>query len=148
MRQNEKNRHKNRACINGPLWRRWAKEYMTALRDTHNLNHSSKFEVSKGDVVLVRTDGKNRGKWSLAIVRATYPGRDHGVVRGVQVETSKGLLERPVQHLCPLELACDKVPLKEQPLNPQAVEFLPKHAAAISASKNIKLILEQEQKLL
>ena len=114
------------------LWRRWAKEYMTALRETHNLNHrSSKFKVSKGDVVLVKTDGKNRGKWPLAIVRATYPGHD-GVV----------------QHLYPLELACDKVPLKGQPLNPQAVEFLPKRAAAIAASKNIKLIMEQEQRLL
>ena len=121
---------------------------MTALRETHNLNHrSSKFEVSKGDVVLVRTDEKNRGKWPLAIVRATYPGRD-GVVRAVQVETSKGLLERPVQHLYPLELACDKVPSKEQPLNPQAAEFLPKRPAAVVASKNIKLIMEQEQRLL
>ena len=56
----------------------------------------SGFEVSAGDAVLIKSEEKNKGKWPLAIVRAIYPGRDE-LVRGVQLQTGKGLLEKPVQ---------------------------------------------------
>ena len=89
------------------LWKRWQREYLTALREQHNLVHkSAKYQVEVGDVVIVRTDSKNRSKWPLAIVQQTYPGRD-GHTRAVQLKTSKGVKERPVQHLYPLELQCD-----------------------------------------
>ena len=90
---------------------------MNTLRERHNLSHGKKrFEVHVGDVVLVESDEKNRGKWPLAIVRAIYPGRDD-VVRAVQLQTGKGFPERPIQHLYPLELACDKIPEKKKPMN-------------------------------
>lgn len=98
---------------------------MNALRERHDLNHERKhFKVSEGDVVLVKLDEKNRGKWPLAI-QETYPGCD-GVVHAVQLQTSKGLLERPIQHLFPLELACDKAQIKQQSTNPEAPPFTPK----------------------
>ena len=68
-----------------------------------------------------------------------------GLVRGVQLQTGKGLLERPVQHLYPLELACDKVPEKKQPMNPEAREFKPKRAAAEVAATKIKSLLAEEE---
>ena len=86
------------------LWRRWSREYLNALRERHNLNHQQKkFSVNVGDIVIIKSDDKNRGNWPLAVVREVYPGRDN-VVRGVKVETAKGNLERPIQHLYPLEL--------------------------------------------
>ena len=117
---------------------------MNTLGERHNLSHRKKrFEVHVGDVVLVKSDEKNRGKWPLAIVRAIYPGRD--VVRAVQLQTGKGFLERPIQHLNPLELACDKIQEKKKPMNPGARAFTPKRNSAEAAPTKIKLILDQEE---
>ena len=69
------------------LWRRWTREYLTALRERHNLNHNSKnFKVAVGDVVLIKAEEKNRNKWPMGVVQQIYPGRD-GVVRAVEVGT-------------------------------------------------------------
>ena len=44
------------------LWRRWKREYLTALRERHNLTHkASKFQPKVEDVVIIKTDNKNRG---------------------------------------------------------------------------------------
>ena len=88
------------------LWARWYREYLAALRERHNLATGARGHVSVGDVVIVKTDSRNRGKWLLAIVSDVYPGRD-GNIRAVQLRTGKGMLERPIQHLYPLELYCD-----------------------------------------
>ena len=52
-------------------------------------------------MVIARGDESNRGKWSLGLIVDLFEGRD-GVVRA-----GKSFLEGPVQHLFPLELACD-----------------------------------------
>ena len=84
-----------KSCKDG-LWRRWQREYLTALRERHNLTHKlSKFQPKEGDVVIVKGDSKNRGTWPLAVVNKTFIGRD-GVIRGVELKTGKGTLERPV----------------------------------------------------
>ena len=123
------------------LWKRWRREYLTALRERHNLVHkTSKQQIKIGDAVIVRTDDKNRGKWPMAIVMKLFPGSD-GRTRGVQLKTKNGIIERPVQHLYPLELQCDLEktgPEKKIPLNPLAKDFRPKRAAAMEASKKIK----------
>ena len=143
--QELRKRAKHLKSCKDALWRRWLKEYMNALRERHNLSHGKKrFEVHVGDVVLVKSDEKNRGKWPLANVRAIYPGRDE-VVRAVQLQTGKGFLERPIQHLYPLELACDKIPEKNKPMNPDARAFTPKRKTAEAAATKIKLILDQEE---
>ena len=95
------------------LWNRWSREYLTALRERHNLNHNrTKFEVTKGDVVLVKSEEKNPGKWLLGVVREILPGCD-GILHAVRVETKNGFLDRAVQHLYPLELSCDMIPKPE-----------------------------------
>ena len=101
--------------------------------------------MREGDIVLVKCEAKNRGQLALAVVKAVFPGRD-GVVRALRVETGKGLLERPVQHLYPLELSCDQTPrvVSEARLNPEAEPYRPRRAAAAVAAQNIKIIAEQE----
>ena len=59
-----------------------------------------------GDVVIIHSEEKNRGQWPLRIVEQLYGGRD-GVIRAVKLRTGKSILERPIQHLYPLELSCD-----------------------------------------
>ena len=93
-----------------------------------------------GDVVTVRTDSKNRGKWPLAIVQQTYLGRNGH---------SKGVLERPVQHLYPLELQCDFTGHvsagADQQLNPDAQTFRPRRATATATAEKIKDVAENEE---
>ena len=54
------------------------------------------------------------------------------MTRGVKLQTRKGILERPVQHIYPLELSCDKKPNVVE-LNPIVPEFKPKRRAAATA---------------
>ena len=45
------------------LWNRWQREYLTSLRERHNLVHkAAKYQVKVGDAVIVRSENKNRGK--------------------------------------------------------------------------------------
>ena len=77
-----------KSCKDG-LWRRWQREYLTALRERHILTHKvSKFQPKEGNVVIVKGESKNRGTWRLAIVQKTFVRRDE-VVRGVALKTER-----------------------------------------------------------
>ena len=130
------------------LWKRWQREYLTALRERHNLIHkTAKYHIKTGEAVIVRTDDKNRGKWPLAIVQQLFPGPD-GHIRAVQLRTKNGILERPVQHLYPLELQCDcndeVIPEENQQLNPNVRTFVPRRAAAAEAVVRIKALAKKD----
>ncbi|XP_068674448.1 uncharacterized protein [Montipora foliosa] len=92
------------------LCRRWTREYLAALRErhTHNIPGTPR-PLNVGDVVIIRSEDKNRGKWPLGVVKELFEGRD-GNVRTVKLRAGKTFLERPIQHLYPQELTCDKVP--------------------------------------
>lgn len=143
--ENLRKRAKYLKACKDSLWKRWSKEYLTALRERHNLNHQrKKFQVAVGEVVIIKSDEKNRGRWPLGVVQELFLGRD-GVVRGVKLKTANGHLERPVQHLYPLELSCNVPPVtKEQDLNPEARPFRPKRAAAKKAAERITEIANLE----
>ena len=128
------------------MWTRWTKEYLRGLRERHNLKHDGKGStLTVGDVVIVHSEDRNRGKWPLGIVEKLYTGRD-GVVRGVKLRAGGGHLERAVNHLYPLELSCDWTPLTPQEqLNPEAREFRPTRDAAIAARVRMQDIADEEQ---
>ena len=48
--------------------------------------------MKTGDVVLIKGDEKNRGKWKIGIVKQIIPGRG-GNVRAVKLKTGKGEME-------------------------------------------------------
>ena len=70
------------------------------------LFYSKSMSVKAGDVVLIKGEQRSRGKWKLGEVDNPIPGSD-GVVRAVPLKAGKSFLERPIQHLYPLELNCD-----------------------------------------
>ena len=74
-----------------------------------------------------------------------FPGKN-GVVRAVELKTSKGTLESPVQHLYPIELAKESTKLEPKPLNPKADDFRPKRKAAVEANDRIQANAEYEEK--
>lgn len=127
------------------IWRRWSTEYLRGLRERHNHNHTeTSSTVKPGDVVIIRSDERSRGKWPLGIVEELYKGRD-GVVRAVKLRAGKSYLERAVNHLYPLELSCDRSEVKEPvQLDPGAQTFRPRRDAAVAAQQRIKDVVETE----
>ena len=102
-------------------------------------------------MVIIKTDNKNHGTWPLAIVSATYPGKD-GIIRAVELKTAHIRLERPVQHVYPLEITCDKKTVTVSPrqatsvqLDPSAAAFRPRRDAAVAARARIQELNEYNQ---
>ena len=112
-------------------WSRWTQEYLKGLRERHDLKHDgNRTEPNTGDVVIIKGDEKNRGRWKLGIVTDMFPGND-GVVRAVELRTKNGTLQRPIQFLYPLELSCDiKKSETGHVLNVEADKFRPRRNAA------------------
>ena len=89
-------------------------------------------------------------EWPMVVVEELFTGRD-GVVRAVKLRAAKvragrGFMERPIQHLYPLELSCDRnlTLCNDTPLNPTAMEFRPRRDAAVGARQRIEDIVEQD----
>ena len=82
------------------FWQRWYTEYVTDLRRFAKWHYLAKWHyptrnVRVGDLVLLQEDGLVPGKWPLARVLQTHPGKD-GLVRVVTIKTSNGIYKRPV----------------------------------------------------
>ncbi len=134
------------------VWSRWTTEYLRSLRERHNMQHKSRaMNLKMGDVVIIRGDKKNRAHWKTGIVSKLIPGRD-GAVRVVKLRAGKSSLERAVQHLYPLEIACDAsivAPLPKvnsDPSDTTAKDVRPRRKAAAIAQDRIQdqLIAEHE----
>ena len=90
------------------FWRRWHREYLTDLRESHNCNaERAGREPKVGDVVIVFEDGAKRNSWKMAVIEELIHGRD-SKVKGANVRVvTKGKthrLSRPLQKLYPIEV--------------------------------------------
>ena len=56
--------------------------------------------MAVGEVVIIKSEEKNRGMWLLGIVKELYPWRD-GVVRAVKVRPGRNLLETGAASVSP-----------------------------------------------
>ena len=123
------------------LWSRWSNEYMRGLRERHKMKHDGKLaHLTKGEVVIVKDDDRNRAKWKLGIVEDLIAGSD-GIVRVAKLRAGKTTLERAVQQLYPLELSCDRETTERSAkLNPETPAFRPRRDAAVAANFRIKNI--------
>ncbi|GFQ90716.1 DUF5641 domain-containing protein [Trichonephila clavata] len=86
------------------FWRRWRKEYLLELRSanfTNTIATPSKFKI--GDVVLLHEDKMPKHLWKCGVIRELFYGRD-SKVRSCAVQTSSGVIKRPIQLLYKLEL--------------------------------------------
>ena len=126
------------------LWSRWSSEYLKALRERHNLNHKTReMKLTVGEVVLIKGEERNRGRWKIGVVDKLIPGTD-GVVRAVRLRAGNFFLERPEQHLYPLELSCDRaVKDGSDPLNVHAREFRPRAAAGAARQRIAEIACDE-----
>ena len=85
-------------------WATWTSEYLKALREQHNLKHEPHdIQILKGDVVLIKDNEKNRGKWNIGIVQHINKGKDENI-RSVKLRCKMAIRERATPHLYPTEL--------------------------------------------
>ena len=94
------------------FWERWRKEYLTELREQHNVrNGSTGNSISQGDVVVIHEDKIPRQLWKVGRVENLLRGRD-GKVRAAIVRTSSEgraqQLQRPIQRLYPIEISAQE----------------------------------------
>ena len=125
----------------GAIWLRWTTEYLSALRERHRLRRGKKRKENSldvRDVVIVKSQERNRSFWPLGNVEQLIAGRD-GVVQGAMLLVGQSHVERPVQLLYPLELSCDED-------NPDAAVFRPRRDAAAAAAQRVKDIVQAELK--
>ena len=88
--------------LNTEFWRRWMRGYLPTLQARHKWTEVRR-NLQEGEVVLLLDPHAPRGTWPMARVEKTYPGPD-GLVRVVDVKTSKGLYKRPVTKIIRLEM--------------------------------------------
>ena len=127
------------------MWKCWTHKYLAALREPHtHIGQGKPRPLNKGDVVIIHSEDKNRGKWPFGVVEELFEGRDRKV-RAIKLRAGKTFLERPIQHIYPLELACDKVPQRAAALpqlNTGAPVFRPRRDAAVAATLRIHDAIE------
>lgn len=64
------------------MWTRWTREYLRSLRERHaSKRKDGCIAPHVGDVVIIKSEERNRGKWRLGIVTELIAGTD-GVVYG------------------------------------------------------------------
>ncbi len=83
------------------FWKRWRKEYLPLLIKRPCWKGSTP-NYQSGELVMLKDDNAIKGKWELARIVNTLPGRDN-VVRTVEVQTKDGKYVRPVSKLAKLE---------------------------------------------
>lgn len=138
------------------FWRRWKLEYLNELREHHR--HLKRFQsnskaIAVGDIVLIYDEDKPRLLWKLGKVETVMEGAD-GAVRGASVRVKAGgkyaVLNRPVQHLIPLEVNADRdvgsnlpaeLPPSEEPVNNESgsheIVGRPQRSASLKARERI-----------
>ena len=76
--------------------------------ERHNMRRKTTIHkrIKPSDVVLIKADNKNRGKWNMGIVTKLF--QENGdEIRSVELRAGKDKLKRAMQNLFKLELSCD-----------------------------------------
>ncbi|XP_078619541.1 uncharacterized protein LOC144886687 [Branchiostoma floridae x Branchiostoma japonicum] len=102
-----KRRWKQVQYLADQFWKRWKREYLTALQERQKWGKVRR-NFAVGDIVIMKEDQTPRGTWPLGKIVQVMPDR-HGLVRRVQVKTQRNVLERPID-----KLVCI-LPEEEQP---------------------------------
>ena len=117
---------------------------MRSLREKHRAQATAQGKAPAiGDVVIVKAEERNRGKWPLGIAGNHIVDTD-GIVRGVIVRSGRSRIERAVQHLHPLELSRDRPRSHLADLRSQAQPFRPRRDTALAARLRVQNIARDE----
>ena len=133
-------RMKHLNTILNHFWRCWKREYILELRETHRFASragTASRPVHIGDIVMVFDKDHPRAFWKMGRIESLKSG-DDGLVRGAWVCVRSGntstILNRPIQHLFPLEVtgATDK-----DVLTPDPQESMPQSEVTGTTDKDV-----------
>ncbi|XP_064108041.1 uncharacterized protein LOC135216591 [Macrobrachium nipponense] len=92
-----------RRQILNKFWTVWSNDYIRNLPCVVK-GFTPNCDLKKGYLVLVKEDNLSRLHWPLGVIVDVFPGKD-GLIRSVNVKTSKGVITRPIQRLHYLEIS-------------------------------------------
>ena len=84
-------------------WKRWKREYVHSLMESHRFNKETGTIPQVGEIVLITGDEKNGGEWRKGKVVRLIKGKDD-VVRGITLLHKRHTIDRPLELVCPLEI--------------------------------------------
>ena len=96
--------------------------------------------------MIVKSDAKDHSAWKIGVVKSLIKERD-GVVPGAKLQVAGSEIERAVQQMYPMELACDvnTKTTETAKWNPDAPEFQPRTIRkAAEARYGIIAVVNQE----
>jgi len=125
---------------------RWTKECLRSLHERHRAQRGTGGDIPVvGDVVIIKTEDKNRGKWPLGIIKNLI-FRNNGVVRGAKLRAGKSYGDHATQQRYLLELSCDRrMPVSQAGMNREAAPFHPRRDAAVVARLHLQEITQDGQ---
>ena len=94
------------AKIQHVFWQRWTQEYLPASREKHNSRGTMENYIKEGYIVLVHEDNRPRAQRNLSKVQSLAYGKD-GLIRSSNIKTTRGVTNRPITKLYPLEVCAD-----------------------------------------
>ena len=99
---------------------------------------------SKGAIVLLKDDIKDKAKWRIARITKEITGKDKQV-RGYELKLGNGYtIQRPIQLVCPLELQAEVIEDLEETDSIQPERDRPERVAKKDAGAKIKVLSENE----
>ena len=124
---------------------RWLDEYLHALQERHKIKTGNIDNLpSKGAIVLLKEDVKDKAKWRIARVTKEIAGKDKQV-RGYELKLGNGYtIQRPIQLVCPLELQAEVIEDLEEKEDIQPERDRPERTAKKVAGAKIKAMSENE----
>ena len=132
-------------------WNRWTKEYLTSIREHHKIHQGGINKLTEGDIVLVKDENLPRNRWKLGLILTIVRGKD-GVDTGATLKTTTSgrtyEIDRPIQHLYPLELRAEAIarPNKKTPTPDEAaVNVRLRRRAALNARSFVKAVELSEE---
>lgn len=95
-------RHERLEQIRQHFWQRWQREFISEMQLRSKWKTTAKQGKLKiGDLVLLQEDFVPPMCWRLGRVHRLFPGAD-GIVRVADINTTRGIIRRPLVRLCPL----------------------------------------------
>ncbi|CAG9137704.1 unnamed protein product [Plutella xylostella] len=102
--KNKLNHYQQLQQIQQDFWRRWSQEYLGLLQQRTKWRSSKGAALAVGTVVVVKDDRLPPCQWKLGRITKTHDGQD-GEARVAVVQTSKGLIKRAFNKICPLPIS-------------------------------------------
>nr|GFS82912.1 integrase catalytic domain-containing protein [Nephila pilipes] len=91
---------------------RFRNEYLGQLHQRSKIRKQM-YIPKIGDIVLIWNDNIKRIYWPLGRILSVFSSKD-GIIRRAKIKTKSGIVIRPIQKLCPLELDGESVTNKDK----------------------------------